>query len=561
MTLKGNLIKERIVKPQKSSFRPSIGAGFLSFACVFVTGVCSLSAQSLTWDPNGNAAPNPSDGSGNWLGTGLWWDGANNVDWNNTTNAGTIAILGAGTTTGLAGPINLGGGTINVGGLRFDSIKLPVAGSAGPPVIDPGTELAYSFTNGVLNFATGSNIDLRSSSSNSSTNNGRIRFDAAIAGQNINIFNDQGSNTSLGLININNASNTWTGNLTLRGNTTSGLFVSINAGTGTLNTLTSVTVQTGASLVSNNSSGFNVGTINITGTGAANRGVLRFDAATQTIASNIVLTGNARIGAGNNVLTPVATITGKISGANTLSIDSNNTSSGTIIFKNNTNDFGALNVLKGNAQIGETGIGTAGLGRVTLNSTATTGVNTAVVSGTGTIAGGLTVTKGLLKPGDKVGAGSAGFGAGLGTLNVGTDLTFNPASLLTVAQLSLAAPAATSDRINVTGNLILSSNGNISVLFDSTYTVPTAGDSWSLIGYTGALTDGGFNTGTNLRTGADSAANEGNLDLPDISASGLAWNVALGSGNLTVTIVPEPSSIALAGLAFSAFAFRRRRSA
>ena len=36
-------------------------------------------AATLTWDANGSAAPNPSDGSGNWATAGNWWDGAGNV--------------------------------------------------------------------------------------------------------------------------------------------------------------------------------------------------------------------------------------------------------------------------------------------------------------------------------------------------------------------------------------------------------------------------------------------------------------------------------------------------
>lgn len=551
------------MKTLKSSLRAPFGAGSSFLLCLFAIGTGSMSAQSLTWDPNGNTSPDPSDGAGTWTTTAsgtpaaTWWNGTTHSVWDNTANAGTTAIFGAGTTTGLAGAINLGGATINVGGLQFDSIKLPVAAVTGPPAVPAGTELAYSFTNGTINLASNGNIDLRNNSSTSNTNEGRIRFDSIISGQNINIFNDQASNTSFGIININNVNNSWTGNLTLRGNTGSGLFVNAGGG-GTLNSLSSGTVQNNATLALNGT-GFTVGTLNIIGTGAASRGALRFDV-TQTVSSNIVLTGNARIGAGNNTNAPVATLTGKISGGFALSIDSNSAASGTIIFKNNTNDFSTLRVIKGNAQIGEGGVGTAGTGRVTLDSTATSGVNVAVVSGTGNIAGGLTVTKGIVKPGDRgVGTTSAAFGAGLGTLNVGTDLTFNPATLQTVAQLSLAAPSATSDRINVTGNLALNGNGNISVLFDSTYTTPTLGNSWSLIGYTGTLDAGTFSTGTNLRNGGETAAVEGNLDLPDISASGYLWNIALGGGNLTVTIVPEASTIALAGLAFSAFALRRRR--
>src|SRR5688572_28676824 len=100
---------------------------------ISVLAIGSASAQ-LTWDPNGNVDSAASDGAGTWLNPGFWWDGAANVDWSNTTNANTIAIFGTGTTTGLAGQISLAG-NVNAGGLRFDSIKLPTAASAGPPPV------------------------------------------------------------------------------------------------------------------------------------------------------------------------------------------------------------------------------------------------------------------------------------------------------------------------------------------------------------------------------------------------------------------------------------------
>ncbi|MDB6139202.1 MAG: hypothetical protein JWO94_2274, partial [Verrucomicrobiaceae bacterium] len=63
---------------------------------VFLLSALNAAAQTLVWD----AAPGTAgqqNGSGSWLGAGQWWDGTNNVTWDNS--GGTIAQLG---TTGSA---------------------------------------------------------------------------------------------------------------------------------------------------------------------------------------------------------------------------------------------------------------------------------------------------------------------------------------------------------------------------------------------------------------------------------------------------------------------------
>ena len=100
----------------------------------------------------------------------------------------------------------------------------------------------------------------------------------------------------------------------------------------------------------------------------------------------------------------------------------------------------------------------------------------------------------------------------------------------------------------VAGDLSLNSNSNLVVTFDIGYSVVT-GDSWTLIDWSGLLATNGFSTGTNLRTGGESALLEGNLDLPDLQLTrgydGQMWQISNFSGNgaLTITIVamPEPA--------------------
>ena len=49
-------------------------------------------AATLTWDANGSTAPNPADGSGNWLASNHWWTGTTDQTWAD----GSDAVFGSG---------------------------------------------------------------------------------------------------------------------------------------------------------------------------------------------------------------------------------------------------------------------------------------------------------------------------------------------------------------------------------------------------------------------------------------------------------------------------------
>jgi fibronectin-binding autotransporter adhesin len=212
-----------------------------------------------------------------------------------------------------------------------------------------------------------------------------------------------------------------------------------------------------------------------------------------------------------------------------------------------TNTYTGSTILGGgNLQVGQGSVGKTGTGAVTVNGSG------AVLSGTGTVDGVSTsVILGTIKPGDNGGAST-------GSLNTKT-LIFTPVSATTVAELQIAS-ASNFDWINVTGDLTLNALSNI--LVDGTGYSATIGDSFTLIDWSGVLTTGGFSTGANLRSGADSAMNEGNLNLPDISAVGL-WEITAfsGSGALKVSVVavPEPSRMVLMLLGVMGLMSRRRR--
>jgi autotransporter-associated beta strand protein len=226
------------------------------------------------------------------------------------------------------------------------------------------------------------------------------------------------------------------------------------------------------------------------------------------------------------------------------------TTAGLLVLTGNNTYTGATNVSAGTLQVGSGGTGQSGSGNVTVNGTG------AALAGTGSVRGATTVTSGVIRPGDNA-------GAGVGTLSITSSLTMNPASASTVGEFTILNHT-TSDNINITGDLSLNGNSNFVVTFDSGYT-PTMGDTWHLLDWAGSLTLNGFSTGTNLRTGNNADANEGNLDLPDIGPLG-QWSVSQladgsGGGALVISIVnvPEPGRAMLLMVGLGSLVLRRRR--
>lgn len=60
----------------------------LAIICTLAASfIVNINAATLVWDNNGSTSPNPSDGNGNWIGTGQWWNGSANQSWADASDA------------------------------------------------------------------------------------------------------------------------------------------------------------------------------------------------------------------------------------------------------------------------------------------------------------------------------------------------------------------------------------------------------------------------------------------------------------------------------------------
>lgn len=186
---------------------------------------------------------------------------------------------------------------------------------------------------------------------------------------------------------------------------------------------------------------------------------------------------------------------------------------------------------------------------------------TPVISGSGSVTGGLNIGGvAQIRPGSSSIAADAGTaGDGIGTLAISGSLSLAPAAPSTVAQLQIL-DGSTADKITIGGDLTLTANSFLSVVMDEDY-VPVSGHTWTLLDWVGLIQSTGFLLGDNNRTGNNSLGNEGNLDLPDVSAWGLLWNVGpmANGGALTITLVPEPSRLLFLILGLAILCLKRPR--
>lgn len=260
------------------------------------------------------------------------------------------------------------------------------------------------------------------------------------------------------------------------------------------------------------------------------------------------------------------------------------TGSGLFVLTNITNGTtftGATNVSAGILQVGSggtagsSGTGESGSGDVTVASGAT-------LAGSGTVTGSTILGSGaVLQAGDVTSVGTAS-----STITGNSTLTFTAA---------VTANAGSEIRLSLTGSTNLTpdnlfggntigtagwdayviANGGTGagdhdrlVLTDLAFSTSTAaltvvgnsftpinGQIFNLLDWSGVLT--GFTVGSNHRDGSADDADQ--FNLPNISSSGLLWDVSLFNTNGIVVVVPEPSRALLLMLGMLGLMLRRRR--
>ncbi|WP_449070532.1 beta strand repeat-containing protein [Prosthecobacter sp.] len=123
-------------------------------------------------------------------------------------------------------------------------------------------------------------------------------------------------------------------------------------------------------------------------------------------------------------------------------------------------------------------------------------------------------------------------------------------------------PGGTSDLLNIvgTGSNTLLFNGNLTITAPLAFT-PVSTEVFNLLDWTGLVSAPTFasrftSAGLLLGNGDEAAG----LDLPDISGSGYYWDISSFTTNGTIAIiVPEPSRVALVGIAWAGLVIRRRK--
>jgi autotransporter-associated beta strand protein len=331
---------------------------------------------------------------------------------------------------------------------------------------------------------------------------------------------------------------TLSGNATLTASTyaLSGGTVSANLGAGSLS------VGGGAALNGTSAAtsvSVNSGTLSL---GGNNR--LATDA-------SVSVDAGATLGLGSNSqqlagLTGDGSVTTSASGSLNLNVASTNTYAGNISGGGNLTKSGSgtLFLTGSNSLTGTTAVSSGTLrvnGSVAGDATVASG---ATLGGTGTISGAVNVT-GVLSP-----------GASIESLAVGTT-TFGGGSAF---EWEYNSQTVTADLLDINGNLNL--DGSVTLTLIDLAELSTAisqGTKFTLISYTGA-----WDSGTFSGYADDSTFSFGGMDWVINYDDATGGNNFSGdqdgaSGFVTMTVVPEPSSLGLALIAGGLLVTRRRR--
>jgi autotransporter-associated beta strand protein len=222
------------------------------------------------------------------------------------------------------------------------------------------------------------------------------------------------------------------------------------------------------------------------------------------------------------------TLTNTINGGG----DLNKLGAGTLQL-NAANTYSGGTAIAGGKLLANNGSGSAtGAGQIAVNSSGT-------LAGSGAVSGPVVVNSGgTLAPGD-----------GIGGLSVGS-LTFNASSTLSVEMKTSASLSVAADLLSSTGSLSIINGALISITNSTPGTAVPLGTKFTLISYLA----GTWNGGTFVSLPDDSqftlGANTFAINYNDTSAgSNFGGGAAAGNNYLTLTAVPEASSILFGALA------------
>ena len=470
---------------------------------------------------------------------------------NVNTNTSVASVQEAGTSNG--GVIAIGSGATltvngaNKGSLFQNSISgqggLTVNGSGNTTLSLYGTQ-SYSGATRVSGGKISSGVAL--ATSGVTVDGGTFETSAAdILGNSasVNLSNGTyslGGSDTIGSLTMSGG--TLSGNATLTASTyaLSGGTVSANLGAGSL-TVGGSAALNGTSAATSVS--VNSGTLSL---GGNNR--LATDA-------SVTLAGGTTLGLGANSqqlagLTGDGSVTTSASGSLNLNIasSSNNTYAGSISGGGGLTKSGngTLFLTGSNSLTGTTAVSSGTLrvnGSVGGDATVATG---AILGGTGTITGAVNVT-GMLSP-----------GASIESLAVGAT-TFGNGSTF---EWEYNSQMVTADLLDINGSLTLNSSVTLNLVDLAEIGQVLANDTkFTLISYTGS-----WNSGTFSGYADDSkftfAGNQWVINYNDATGgTNFSGEQAGAQGFVTMTVVPEPSSLGLALLAGGLLATRRRRKA
>lgn len=468
-------------------------------------------------------------------------DSTGTVTINSASGTGVSAFnMGAtGGGTGTGGATNTFDVTGHLADLNFGAVSIGRQNRGG------AYNNVFSFDQGTLDMTT---LAMSTRTANPSTGSTAVTTSTMnLGGGTVNIT---GGITALATASGSLAAGTSvTGTINITGGT-----VNVGATSGTSITLAGAVANATATAAINLTGGVTTLTGNVVKTGGAGISTATITLNGATTATTLDMTGHNIGSATNQVVLSAQQGTLKnlaeLNGGGTL----DKTSAGTLIMLGSNNYTGATTVSAGTLQVGAAGSGTTGKGAVSVASGAT-------LLGSGIVQG----SSATLSSGASLYIGDTTGTSDLSTLTfapfaAGGSIDFQAGS---TTFLGLNPVGSQSDHIVITGNnTTLNFNGSLVVgpsVISSGLVMDQVFNLLDWTGLNGTPTFASQFLSTSLFSGNGDEL--GGLDLPDISGTGLFWDISKLSVDGTIMVVPEPTRCLLLLAGLSAIALRRRRRA